>query len=351
MQTDVWLNESARVIDENNKQAAQQRQDSLTKPPGSLGILEQLAIRLAALQSQAFPTVDDVRIVVFAADHGIANENVSAFPQAVTAEMVRNFSRGGAAICVLARQIGAQLEVVNVGTVMEIEALPGVYDQRVAAGTHSFLTQPAMDSAQLNAALKAGYDAVERAALSACQVFIAGDMGIANTSSATALACSLLGCKAADIAGRGTGLDDAGLAHKVDIIQQALDFHELDAEDPQRVLQTFGGFEIAAMAGAYIRCSQKGIAVLVDGFISTAAALVAWRINPSIRPWLFFAHASAENGHRRMMEAMDARPLLDLDLRLGEASGAAVALPLMRMACAIHREMATFEQAGVSESL
>jgi len=344
-----WLQNPVAEIAQSDVDKASARQNSLTKPPGSLGMLEEVAIRLSAMSQNETPNLDKVSIVVFAADHGIAEENVSAFPQAVTAEMLKNFSSGGAAISVMAKELSANLEVVNVGTVSVLDEMPGVVNQRIAAGTHSFYKQAAMSEAQLTLAFQAGYDAVQRANESSVNLFIAGDMGIANTSSATAIACALLCCAAKEIAGPGTGLSESGVSHKVDIIQQSLDKHNLDPQQPLAILQTVGGFEIAAMTAAYIACAQNKIPALVDGFIASAAALAAIKINPQVKDWLFFAHASAEPGHKKIMQAMQARPLIDLNLRLGEASGAAAVVPLMRMACALHNNMATFAQAGVSE--
>lgn len=344
-----WWHEPIKPLNAECHVAAQQRQKQLTKPPGSLGQLELVAERLAAMQACVKPAIENVKITVFAADHGIAKEGVSAFPQEVTAEMVRNFARGGAAISVLANELSARLEVVNVGTVTDIESLPGVIDLRVAAGSANFAKQAAMSEGQLQQAMAAGYDAAERAQQEGCQLFIAGEMGIANTSPATAITCALLQCDVADIVGPGTGLDQDGISRKADVIKRALDLHQLSDDDVMGVLQCVGGFEIAAIIGSYIRCAQLGITIVVDGFIASAAALAATRISTAVGDWMFFAHASAEPGHRRMMQAMNARPLLDLDMRLGEGSGAATAVATMRLAVALHNGMATFAEAGVSE--
>lgn len=343
-----WWHQPVKPLDVKSHNAAKHRQQQLTKPPGSLGQLETVAERLAAMQACEKPAIDAVTITVFAADHGIAEERVSAFPQEVTAEMVRNFARGGAAISVLANALDARLEVVNVGTVTEIESLPGVIDQRVAAGTANFAKQPAMTREQLQHAMAAGYEAAERAQQEGCQLFIAGEMGIANTSSATAIACVLLQCDVADIVGPGTGLDPSGVNHKAEVIVRALEHHQLTADDAMRVLQCVGGFEISAIVGAYIRCAQLGITIVVDGFIASAAALAATRISAAVGNWMFFAHTSAEPGHHRILQALKARPLLDLNMRLGEGSGAATAVATMRLAVALHNGMATFAEAGVS---
>ena len=347
----AWINKPVSIISHDYVVAARQHQNNLTKPQGSLGVLEDIAVRLSAMYSSAKPAVDRVHIVVFAADHGVAEENVSAFPQAVTVEMVRNFSRGGAAICVLAKQLNADLEVVNVGTVAEHEVLQGVIVQRIAAGTKNLSKQSAMTAAQLEEALMAGSDAVWRAKKAAAQLFIGGDMGIANTTSATAIACALLYEKPEIMAGTGTGLDKSGVSHKAEVIRRALELHKDNLKTPLDVLQHVGGFEIAALTGAYLTCTQTGLPAVVDGFISTAAALVAIKINPQVKDWLFFAHTSAEPGHKIMMQAMHVKPLLDMNMRLGEGSGAAVVVPLLRMACALHSGMATFNQAQVSNKL
>ncbi|MBD3669553.1 MAG: nicotinate-nucleotide--dimethylbenzimidazole phosphoribosyltransferase [Gammaproteobacteria bacterium] len=344
-----WLESPLHPVSTSHQEQALARQGQLTKPPGSLGRLEQLAVQLAALQGTDQPGVDPVRIVVFAADHGIVEEGVSAFPQAVTVEMVKNFSRGGAAISVLARSLGARLEVVNVGTAGEVGELQGVINQPVAQGTRSFLTQSAMDEAQLGSALAAGRDAVARGVKEGMRLFIGGDMGIGNTTAATAVACALLGLDATELAGPGTGLDEKGVAHKAEIMKQALSHHQAALNTPLDILQHVGGFEIAALAGAYIHAAQQGVPSLVDGFIATSAALAAVKLKPELADWLLLAHASAEPGHRRMVEAMGQAPLLDLGMRLGEGSGAAVAVNLLRSAVDLHNNMATFAEAGVSE--
>jgi nicotinate-nucleotide--dimethylbenzimidazole phosphoribosyltransferase len=311
--------------------------------------MEDIAVEFAAWQGIEQPAMERVYISIFAADHGVAEEGVSLFPQAVTAEMVRNFARGGAAISVLARQLNATLEVINLGTVSVVESLNNVRDERIAAGTANFAKQPAMNADQCAAALQAGRNAALRAKQHAAQLFIGGDMGIANTTSAAAIACALLSAKPESLAGPGTGLDSAGVTHKAQVIARALSLHGVAAGQPLEVLRCLGGFEIAGLAGAYIAAAQNGLPVLVDGFISSVAALVAVRINPAARAWLLFAHTSAEPGHQRVLAGLDAQTLLQLGMRLGEGSGAAVAVPLLQLACALHRGMATFAEAGVSE--
>ncbi len=342
-----WLQAPAAVPDEAARRAAEARQAELTKPPGALGRLEEIAIRLAALQGTARPDLGRVHIAVFAGDHGVAAQGVSAFPQAVTAEMVKNFARGGAAISVLARELGASLEVINLGTVGDTGPLDGVRDYALGPGTADFTRGPALTDAQLAAALAAGRDAVDRARRAGARLFIGGEMGIGNTTAAAALACALLDAPPEDLAGPGTGLDAAGVARKVAVIRRALTRHRVPPDRPLEALRRLGGFEIAALAGACLACAQQGLPALVDGFIGSVAALAAVRLCPEAGPWLLFSHASAEPGHRRVLEALAARPLLDLGLRLGEGSGAAVAVPLLRLACALHDGMATFAEAGV----
>jgi nicotinate-nucleotide--dimethylbenzimidazole phosphoribosyltransferase len=334
--------------DADARQAAVARQSQLTKPPGALGRLEEIAIHLAALQGTEQPCVDKVHITVFAGDHGVAAEGVSAFPQAVTAEMVKNFARGGAAICVAARALGAQLEVINLGTAFDTGALDHVKHHALGPGTANFTREPAMDVHQLARALGVGRHAAERAQLNATQLFIGGEMGIGNTTAAAALACALLDAPPERLAGPGTGLDAQGVKHKVEVIRQGLERHSPHYGAPLEALRRLGGFEIAALTGSYIACAHLGLPVLVDGFISSVAALTAARLCPGAGQWLLYSHASAEPGHQMVLEALDARPLLDLGMRLGEGSGGAVAVPLLRMACALHNEMATFTEAGVS---
>jgi nicotinate-nucleotide--dimethylbenzimidazole phosphoribosyltransferase len=347
-----WTQASSAILCTTSREAAIARQAILTKPAGSLGQLESIAIQLASMQGTETPQINKPYIAVFAGDHGIAVEGVSAFPQVVTGEMIRNFARGGAAISVLAKAQNATLHVYNCGTAYPVEALAGVTDCSIAAGTANFLHQSAMTRPQLEQALAIGQKAVKDAQAQGCDLFIAGEMGIANTTPATAIAAALLTVQPDTITGRGTGIDDATLNHKISVIEQALAHHNLLSSHPSplTVLQTVGGFEIAAIAGAYIAAAQAGLPILVDGFISSAAALVAVKHNPSVRDWMFFAHASAEVGHAVMMQALAAKPLLDLGMRLGEGSGAGIAISLLRLACDLHNQMATFADAGVSNT-
>ncbi|UVE16533.1 nicotinate-nucleotide--dimethylbenzimidazole phosphoribosyltransferase [Pseudomonas sp. LS44] len=344
-----WWQQPVRPLNGAIRERALARQQQLTKPPGSLGRLERLAVDLAAMQGRERPSVERVWIAVFAGDHGVVEEGVSAFPQAVTGQMLGNFVAGGAAISVLARQLGATLEVIDLGTVDLTLELPGVRHLRLGPGSANFTREPALSTIQLDKALAAGRDCVERAAEASAELFIGGEMGIGNTSAASALACALLGCPVDELVGPGTGLDAQGVQHKTEVIERALALHADQSGDPLAILRCLGGFELAALAGAYLACAQHGIPALVDGFICTAAALCAVRLNPACGDWLLFAHRGAEPGHRHVLAALEAEPLLELDLRLGEGSGAALAVPLLQLACRLHNEMATFAEAAVAQ--
>ena len=343
-----WLN-PCKPIDAQAVEQAEARQQQLTKPAGSLGRLESVAVQLAGLQGQVKPKLDQLWIAIFAGDHGVVAEGVSAFPQEVTGQMLHNFVNGGAAISVLARQLGASLEVVDLGTVTPSLNLPGVRHLNIGAGTANFVDGPAMTQAQSELALQAGRDSVQRAIAAGAQLFIGGEMGIGNTTAASALACALLDCPVVHLTGPGTGLNAAGVSHKAQVIERALALHSAQRGDALQTLFTLGGFEIAALVGAYLACAQEGVAVLVDGFICSVAALVAVRLNPHCREWLLFGHRGAEPGHRHVLETLNAEPLLDLGLRLGEGSGAALAVPLLRLACDLHGKMATFAEAAVAD--
>ncbi|NOQ77145.1 MAG: nicotinate-nucleotide--dimethylbenzimidazole phosphoribosyltransferase [Methylococcaceae bacterium] len=344
-----WLTTKGKAIDHQAQQRALEHQQQLTKPAGSLGRLEDIAIQLAGLQSNDRPIIEHVQITVFAADHGIVEEGVSAFPQDVTAEMIRNFSHGGAAISVLAKENNARLSVFNVGTINQLETLHNVEDARIAAGTQNFLHQAAMTEQQCQQAMLVGKNHIDQLVDTDTQLFIGGEMGIGNTSSATAIASALLNRDAQQLVGAGTGLDKDGIDKKADIIQQALDTHQQQLNSPLSVLQHLGGFEIAALAGAYIRCSQVGLPILVDGFISSVAALVTQKLQADSCSWFLFSHRSAELGHQHVLSELGAETILDIGMRLGEASGAAVALPLIRLSCSLHNNMATFADAAVSK--
>jgi len=328
-------------------QRALERQSQLTKPPGSLGMLEGFAIRLAAMQGRDNPSLENIHVSIFAADHGIAEEGVSAFPQAVTAEMVKNFASGGAAVNVLARHANAHFEVIDVGLLQPVN-LPSVIEHRAGNGTENFIHKPAMTFDQLTVAFAAGEAAVRRALNTDTDAFIGGEMGIANTTSASAIAAALLQLPASKMTGAGTGLPQEKIAYKATVIDKALQRHRSALESPLSILQYLGGFEIAALTSAYLFAARHRLPILVDGFISSVAALSAVQLNPDCRDWFFYGHRSEEKGHKIVLEALGAEPILDLRMRLGEASGAVLALPILQMACRLHNEMATFTQANIT---
>ena len=342
-----WLSTPIAKLDKKTQHQAEEHQKILTKPLGSLGKLESIAIQFATWQQCNSPQLSNIHISIFAADHGIANEGVSVFPQAVTAEMVKNFAKGGAAISVLARNMGANFEIIDVGVKDFSNNFKQIISQRAGNGTANFIQQAAMTNAELNSALQAGFDAAERA--KQAHLFIGGEMGIANTTSATAIACRLLNMTPQELAGAGTGLDSQGVQHKIAVLEQVLIFHQSNNNHPLDSLLTVGGFEIAALTGAYIRCAQLGLPILVDGFISSVAALLAIKIQASVQNWMLFAHTSAEQGHKRILAALQTDPILNLEMRLGEGSGAAIAVPIIQQALLLHNKMATFADAGVSE--
>jgi len=344
-----WLQSPVAQPDEGARLAAEARQADLTKPPGALGRLEEIAIRLAALQGTPTPRADRVHVTIFAGDHGVTAEGVSAFPQAVTAEMIRNFVRGGAAISVLSRALDATLEVVDLGTVVDPGPLDNVIRNRIGPGTANFVQGAAMTGDERDAALNAGREAVLRAQRAGAQIFIGGEMGIGNTTAASALTCALLDIDPDRVTGIGTGLSGDGVARKINVIRRALALHRPAVASPLEALRRLGGFEIAALTASYIACAQLGLPALVDGFIAGSAALCAERCLPGTGRWLLFSHASTEPGHSAIHSAFGTTPLLDLQMRLGEGSGAAVCVPLLRLACALHNGMATFAEAGVSE--
>ena len=318
-----------------------------TKPLGALGLLEGLALQLGLVQRSESPALYQPQMVVFAADHGIAAEGVSAYPQAVTAQMVGNMLAGGAAVNVFARQHGFALQLVDAGVAAELPAHPGLQARKVALGTRNSCQGAAMSQREARAALAAGMQTV--VALPG-NVVAFGEMGIANTSAAALLLARLTGTSINDAAGRGTGLDDAQLRHKQAVLARALTLHPATQPfDAVAELAALGGFEIAMMAGAMLQAASERRLVLVDGFIAGAAALVAHALRPAVRDYLVFCHRSAETGHSLLLAHLKARPLLDLDLRLGEGSGALLAWPLVQSAANFLNGMASFESAGVSE--
>ncbi|HHP0346663.1 nicotinate-nucleotide--dimethylbenzimidazole phosphoribosyltransferase [Acinetobacter baumannii] len=344
-----WWLESVQQPNLDAKQQAEQHQLQLTKPTGALGDLEQIAITLASLQSNAHPQVSHPWITIFAGDHGVVEENISAYPQAVTRQMLQNFTTGGAAISVIAKYHQAHLQVIDCGTVGEAYEYAGVERHCIRAGTANFAKQAAMNADECRAALELGKKSVDTAKANRADIYIAGEMGIGNTCSASALACLLLNDTAEQLTGVGTGIGADQLRHKIEVIEKAIELHHKHViGDVFKTLCAVGGLEIAAIVGAYIRCAQVGLPMIVDGFISSVAALCAVRMNPQVSDWMLFGHQSAEYGHRRILQELNAEPILNMNLRLGEGSGAGAALALVKMACALHNQMATFAQAAVS---
>lgn len=332
------------------REAVQRRLDAKTKPRGSLGRLEEVACFLAGAQGTSAPSVDRKVVVVMAGDHGVAEEGVSAYPQEVTAQMVANFARGGAAINVLARQAGARVVVVDMGVKAPIPDLPEVRDLRIGPGTRNFTRGPAMTREEAVRALEAGIRLAVELAKDGVRVLAIGEMGIANTTSASALAAAYTGMSPAEVTGRGTGIDDAGHARKVDVVARALAVNRPDPSDALGTLAALGGFEIAGLAGLVLGASARRIPVVADGFIASAAALAAVRLAPPCAGMLLAAHRSVEAGHRAILKALGTPPLLDLGLRLGEGTGAVLALWLLDAAVHVLDEMATFESAGVADT-
>jgi nicotinate-nucleotide--dimethylbenzimidazole phosphoribosyltransferase len=326
----------------------QRRLDRKTKPLGSLGRLEEVACAVGSIRGMPTPELPVKAVVVMAGDHGVADEGVSAFPQAVTGQMVRNFAAGGAAINVLARQAGAQLVVVDMGVKEELPPLSGVRSARVAAGTRNMAVGPAMTRAEAVRALETGIGIAEELADAGVTLVGLGEMGIANTTAASALTAAFTGMSPEEVTGRGTGIDDATWRHKVDVIRRALAANAAQPCDALDTLARLGGFEIAGLAGVVLGAASRGIPVLTDGFIATAGALAAARIAPDARGAILASHRSVEAGHRALLQALGAKPLLDLDLRLGEGTGAALAMAIVEASIRVLREMASFDDAGVS---
>jgi nicotinate-nucleotide--dimethylbenzimidazole phosphoribosyltransferase len=326
---------------------ARARQLQLTKPAGSLGRLEEIAVQMAGITRQPLPTVKRKAVIVMAADHGVVAEGVSAYPSAVTPQMVLNFLHGGAAINALARQAGAEVVIVDVGVAADLDH-PGLLVRKVARGTANMAIGPAMTREQALSAITAGMDVLKSLVKQGTDVVVTGDMGIGNTTAASAITASLTGTPVALVTGRGTGIDETQLVHKIHVIERALARNVPDPSDPLDVLTKVGGLEIAGLVGVIIAGAASRIPVVIDGFIAGAAALVAVGICPVVRDYLFAGHVSVERGHQVILEQLGLSPLLDLELRLGEGTGAVLATHIIEAALRMHREMATFAEAGVS---
>jgi nicotinate-nucleotide--dimethylbenzimidazole phosphoribosyltransferase len=327
-------------------EAVRERWDSLTKPRGSLGVLETSVVKLAQIQNKVMPSAARRCVYIFCGDHGIAAEGVSPYPSVVTREMVKNFVRGGAAINVLCRHLGIETRIVDAG--VSGPKFDGVLDRRIAAGTRNFLHGPAMSREEASAAIGSGMELGQDAA-GHFDLVGAGEMGIGNSTSASALLCALTGATPEEAAGRGAGLDEAGVTRKREVLAAALALHRADRNDPLGTLSAFGGFEIATMAGFVLGAASKRLPVVIDGFIGSSAFLVARAFYRDIGEYVFFGHRSAEQAHARLLDEAGARPLLDLGMRLGEGTGAALAMGVLTSGVSLYREMATFAEASVSD--
>ena len=322
--------------------------DGKTKPPGALGRLEEFAFRMAATTGPLSPVVNKKVIYTFAGDHGITEEGVALYPKAGTTQMVHNFLAGGAGVNVLARHVGAEVRVVDVGVDNDFGDLPGVIHRKVGRGTKNFAKGPAMTRDEMLAAMKVGLDLADQSRAEGISLVGTGEMGIGNTSPSSAIIAAISGRSVRDVTHRGTGIDDTALENKIRIIQQGLDLNHPDPQDPLDVLTKVGGFEIAAIAGLVLGCAANSIPVVIDGFISTAGALIASELHPNVRDYIFAAHQSVEIGHAIMLERIGVKAVLDLNLRLGEGTGAALTMSLIEAAVKIINEMASREDAGVT---
>jgi nicotinate-nucleotide--dimethylbenzimidazole phosphoribosyltransferase len=327
----------------------QQKIANKTKPVGALGYLEDIALQIGLIQNTLTPQLNKPTVFVFAGDHGIAASGVSPYPQAVTAQMVLNFLAGGAAINVFAKQNNMQLRIVDAGVNFDFAPHDDLINAKIAKSTANFLFAAAMSKAQCEQALTVGASLVKKEIEAGCNVLSFGEMGIANTSSASCLMSVLCDLPIEQCVGRGTGFDDAGLIKKTEILKQAINQHMLVSPIPMQALAVFGGFEIAMMVGAMLQAAEQKVLLLIDGFIATSALLVAVKMQPNILHYCVFAHCSNENAHAKLLDYLDAKPLLDLGLRLGEGTGAVLAYPLIQASVNFLNDMASFESAGISD--
>ncbi|NTU42748.1 MAG: nicotinate-nucleotide--dimethylbenzimidazole phosphoribosyltransferase [Nitrospirales bacterium] len=342
--------EKIRAVSGEWHTIAQQRLDNLTKPLGSLGRLEEFARRLVAIREDKSPVIDKKVVFTFAGDHGITEEGVSAYPKEVTPQMVLNFLRGGAGINVLARHAGADVVVVDIGVDYDFGDVEGLLSLKVMKSTRNFARGAAMTREEATQCLEIGIRLAQGYAKKGYKIFGTGDMGIGNTTPSSAIASVLTGRSVAEVTGKGTGISDDSLERKISIIEKAVKHNNPNPLDPIEVLAKVGGTEIGGIAGLILGAAAERIPVVVDGFISTAGALIAYAIEPKVVDYMFAAHNSVEIGHKTMLETMGLKPILDLDLRLGEGTGAALAMPLIEAGLKIYKEMATFGEAGVSGS-
>lgn len=330
---------------------AKRKLDSLTKPRESLGRLEAIAQRYAAIKEDLSPAIGNKMIFTFAGDHGVVKENVSAFPKEVTVQMVLNMLTGGAAVNVLARHVGAKVVVVDIGVDHDFEPGKGLIIDKVGYGTKDICHGPAMEYDDALRSIEVGMNLAFEYAKKGVDIAGTGEMGIGNTTPSSAILSVLTGLAATEATGRGTGIDDRTLQRKIDIIEKAIRANQPDMDDPIDILAKVGGFEIGGIAGLIIGCAYHRIPVVVDGFISTAGALIAASLSPTINDYLFYSHLSSEPGHKRMLKKLGGEPILDLDMRLGEGTGAAIAMTVIEAAVKVMTEMATFESAGVDEAI
>jgi nicotinate-nucleotide--dimethylbenzimidazole phosphoribosyltransferase len=338
-----------KPVTANLAEIAQQRLDSLTKPKGSLGRLEEFARRLVSIRGEKFPPSPEKKaIFTFAGDHGVVDEGVSLYPKEVTAQMVYNFLSGGAGINALAGLAGSDVIVVDIGVDHDFAETPGLVTRKVLRGTRNMRKEPAMEKGDAERCITVGVELAREYARRGYTLFGTGDMGIGNTTASSAIAAVITGTPVSKVTGRGTGITDEGLAHKIRVIEDAITLNKPNPGDPVGILAKVGGAEIGGIAGLILGAAEQSIPVVIDGFISTAGALIAWSMEPSVRDYMFAAHNSMEVGHKVMLEAMGLRPILDLDLRLGEGTGAALAMIMIQAGLKIYLEMATFDEAGVS---
>jgi nicotinate-nucleotide--dimethylbenzimidazole phosphoribosyltransferase len=338
-----------RPLDAKSMAAAKARQDTLTKPTGSLGRLEELSIRIAGMQGKPLPQIKQKAVIVMAADHGVAARGTSAYPQEVTAEMVLNFLHGGAGINVISRQVGARVVIVDMGVAKKLESNPGLISRRIAAGTQDMSKGPAMTVAQATRSVEAGIEIVTTEIKKGLDIVATGDMGIGNTTASAAICAVMTGKTAAEVTGRGTGLDDQQLQQKIIIINEAITLNKPDFSKPLEVLAKVGGFEIGGLAGVILGAASLRVPVIIDGFISGAAALIAAGLCPQCKDYMIAGHCSVEPGHKIILQHLGLKPLLDLEMRLGEGTGAALAMSFAEISVRILTEMATFTEAGVAE--
>ncbi len=341
--------EMIKPLNERAMAEARARQDILTKPQGSLGRLEELSIQLAGIQGKPIPQIRHKAIITMAGDHGVVAEGVGNWPQEVTAQMVYNFLRGGAGINVIARQVGARIIVVDMGVASELEANPQLLSRKVARGTKNMALGPAMTRAQAVKAIETGIEIANNEVAKGLDIVGTGDMGIGNTTASSAICAVMTGRPVVEVTGRGTGITDEQLAHKVEVVNRALAVNHPDPNQPLEVLAKVGGFEIGGLVGVMLAAAAQRIPVVIDGFISGAAALIATALSPGLCDFLIAAHLSAESGHRLLLKHLGLKPLLALEMRLGEGTGAALGIFLSETATRILAEMATFTEAGVSE--